>query len=147
MPRAPLSLTEVVIAYFFAVTGLAFIGVNLSLVVAANVIALSLPHIASQIEPPTSRIEQRRIDVARAVPPMPIAKVAALKEPAVSHVVLAAQLDLAEAGGATSEAEMSAARGAGRAKLRLRRLASQFATRPAADAFNRSFGVLPIASN
>lgn len=142
MPRAPLSLIEVVIAYFFAVTGLAFIGVNLSLVVTAKVIALSLPHIASQIEPPTSRIEQRRIDVARAVPPMPIAKVAALKEPSVSHVVLAAQLDLAEAGGTTSEA-----RGAGRAKLRLRRLASQFATRPAADAFNRSFGVLPIASN
>ncbi len=147
MPRAPLSLIEVVIAYFFAVTGLAFIGVNLSLVVAAKVIALTLPHIASQIEPPASRIEQRRIDMARAVPPMPIAKVAALKEPAVSYVVLAAQLDLAETGGATSEAEMSAARGAGRAKLRLRRLAAQFATRPAADAFNRSFGVLPIASN
>ena len=146
MPRAPLSLTEVVIAYFFAVTGLAFIGANLSLVVAAKVIVLTLPHIASQIEPPASRIEQRRIDMARAVPPMPIAKVAALKEPAVSHVVLAAQLDLAE-GGATSEGEMSAVRGAGRAKLRLRRLASQFATRPAADAFNRSFGVLPIASN
>ena len=142
MPRAPLSLIEVVIAYFFAVTGLAFIGVNLSLVVTAKVIALGLPHIASQIEPPTSRIEQRRIDMARAVPPMPIAKVAALKEPAVSYVVLAAQLDLAEKGGTTSEA-----RGPGRAKLRLRRLASQFATRPAADAFNRSFGVLPIASN
>ncbi len=82
MPRAPLSLTEVVIAYFFAVTGLAFIGGNLSLVVAAKVVALSLPHIASQIEPPTSRVEQRRVAAAQAIPPMPVAKLAALQMPA-----------------------------------------------------------------
>ena len=86
-----------VIAYFFAVTGLAFIGVNLSLVVAAKVIALSLPHIASQIEPPTSRVEQRRVAAAQAIPPMPVAKLAALQESAVPYDVLAAQLDSAEA--------------------------------------------------
>lgn len=147
MPRAPLSLCAGVIAYFLAMAGISFVAMQLSSVVAAKAIALSLPHLLDKSPPTPSRIEQRRIEMARAVPPMPVAKMAALKEPAVSYAVLAAQLDLAETGGSISEPETPAARGAGRSKSRLRRLASQFAPRPAADAFNRNFGVLPIASN
>ena len=147
MPKAPLSLCAGVIAYFLAMAGISLIGVQLSSVVAAKVIALSLPHLLDKSPPTPSRIEQRHIEVARAVPPMPVAKVVAMKEPAVSYVVLAAQLDLAEAGAPISEAEAPAVRSTGRSKYRLRRLASQFADRPAADAFNRNFGVLPVASN
>jgi hypothetical protein len=142
MPRAPLSLTEVVIAYFFAVTGLAFIGGNLSVVVAAKVVALSLPHLASQIEPPTSRVEQRRIATAQAIPPMPVAKLAALQASAVTYDVLAANLDSAEGEDFNARPAISPRK----------RLAVALRTRagtrvPAADAFNRSFGVIPIASN
>ena len=137
MPRAPLSLTEVVIAYFFAVTGLAFIGVNLSLVVAAKVVALSLPHIASQLPPPTSRVEQRRVAAAEAIPPMPVAKLAALQEPAVAYDVLAAQLDSAEDVRPATQTRRRLAM-----TLHMRR-----ANEPAAAAFNRSFGVIPVASN
>jgi hypothetical protein len=141
MPRAPLSLTEVVIAYFFAVTGLAFIGVNLSLVVATKVVALSLPYVASQIEPPTSRVDQRRIATAQAIPPMPVAKLAALQVPAVAYNVLAANLDSAEAEDLAAP-PATAARKRLAVAQRLRR-----AIEPASAAFNRSFGVIPVASN
>lgn len=147
MPRAPLSLSAGVIAYFLAMAGIGLVGVQLSSVVTAKAIALSLPHLLDKSPPRPSRIEQRRIEVAQAIPPMPVAKVAVLKEPAASYGVLAAQLDLAEAEGVIAEAETPTLRGGGRTKFRLRRLAAKFATRPAADAFNRNFGVLPIASN
>jgi len=142
MPRAPLSLTEVVIAYLFAVTGLAFIGANLSLVVAAKVVALTLPHIASQIEPPTSRVEHRRVATAQAIPPMPVAKLAALQMPAVPYDVLAANLDSAEAVNLDARPATGARK---RLAVAVRTRASTSV--PAADAFNRSFGVIPIASN
>ena len=142
MPRAPLTLTEVVIAYFFAVTGLAFIGVNLSVVVAAKVVALSLPHIASQMQPPTSRVEQRRVAAAQAIPPMPVAKVAALQASAVPYNVLAANLDSAEAVDLDARPAIAVRKRLAVA-LRMRARTSV----PAADAFNRSFGVIPVASN
>jgi hypothetical protein len=122
-------------------------GLKLSSVVTAKAIALGLPYVLDKNPRRPSRVEQRHIEVAQAVPPMPVAKVAALKETAVPYAVLAAQLDLAETEGLISEAAAPALSGGGRARFRLRRLASKSATRPAADAFNRNFGVLPIASN
>ena len=142
MPRAPLSLTELVIAYFFAVTGLAFFGVNLAAGVTAQFIALSLPHLAGHSPSPVSRVEQRRVAVAQAIPPMPVAKLAALQVPAVSSGVLAAQLDSADA---DDVGAWAASPGRRRLAVALRLRAS--ARVPAADAFNRSFGVIPIASN
>jgi hypothetical protein len=142
MPRAPLSLSEVVSAYFMAVTGLAFIAVNLAAGVTANAIAFGLPQLASRSPPPTSRVEQRRIAMAQAIPPLPVAKLAAMQVPVVSYSVLAAQLDSAEGDGFD-------ARPASAFRKRLA-LAARMRTRadvPAADAFNRSFGVIPIASN
>lgn len=147
MPRAPRSPSAAVIAYLLAMAGLSFVAVQLSLHVTAQVIALSLPHLADNSLPPRSRIEQRRIEVAQAIPPMPVAKLASSHEPAPLTGVLAAQLDVAETEGLMAEAETPALRGVGRTKSRLRRLASRSPTPPAADAFNRNFGVLPIASN
>jgi hypothetical protein len=144
MPRAPVSLCVGLLAYFLAMAGIGVLGVKLSSVVTAKAIALSLPYLLDKNPRKPSRIEQRRIDVAQAVPPMPVAKVVASAEPAVSYDVLAAQLDLAEADGLRAQA--GAAR-VSRAKLHLKSLASKFATPPAADAFNRNFGVIPVASN
>jgi hypothetical protein len=145
MPRAPVSLCVGVVAYFLAMAGISALGLKLSSVVTAKTIALSLPYVLDKNPRRPSRIEQRRIDVAQAVPPMPIAKVVALEEPAVSYDVLAAQLDLADT------EDINAGAGATlpvrRAKFRLKHLASKFATPPAVDAFNRNFGVIPIASN
>jgi hypothetical protein len=152
MPRVPVSLSGAVAVYFVAMAGLSLFALKISSVVTGEVIALGLPYLLDQDPPRPSRVEQRHIDVAQAVPPMPVAKVAALNEPAVASGVLAAQLDLAETDG--SEAKMAALddvtslRAVGSKKYRLRRLAYRSATRPAAaDAFNRSFGVIPIASN
>ena len=142
MPRAPLSLREVVIAYFLAVTGLTFIAVNLAAGVTAQVIAFSLPHLAGQSPSPPSRIEQRRVALAQAIPPMPVAKLAAMQLPAVTHSVLAAQLDSAEADDVGTWPEIT-----GRKRLALALRTRARARVPAADAFNRSFGVIPIASN
>jgi hypothetical protein len=141
MPREPRSLSEAVIAYFLAMAGLTFVAVQLLLVVAGNVAALSLPHLAGQSPPPVSRVEQRRIAMAQAIPPMPIVKVAARGAPAVPSYVLAAQLDSAEA----DDFDVRPAAGARNRlamALRMRRVVE-----PAAAAFNRSFGVIPVASN
>jgi hypothetical protein len=126
--------------------GISVVAWKLSSVVTAKTIALSLPYLLDKNPRKPSRVAQWRIDVAQAVPPMPVAKVVAFEKPAVSYAVLAAQLDLAEAGAGATSQKHSAER-VGRAKYRLKRLAAKFATPPAADAFNRSFGVIPIASN
>ena len=143
MPKVPTSLCGGVAAYLIAMAGIGALGVKLSSVVTANVIALSLPHLLDKNPRQTSRIEQRRIDLAQAVPPMPVAKMAALTQPPVAYDVLAAQLDLAEA----DVSGAGAAAPIGRRTRLYKRLASKFATPPAADAFNRSFGVIPVASN
>jgi hypothetical protein len=152
MPRVPISLSGAVVVYFVAMAGLSLFAIKLSSLVTAEVIARGLPYLLDQDPPRPSRVAQRHIDVAQAIPPMPVAKVAALQGPAVTSGVLAAQLDLAETD--ASEAKVAALddatsiRAGGSKKYRLRRLAYRSATRPAAaDAFNRSFGVLPIASN
>ena len=140
MPRAPISLCVGVVAYFLVTAGIGVLGVKLASVVTAKTIALSLPYVLDKNPRKPSRIEQRRIDLARAVPPLPVAKVAASAEPAVSYNVLATQLDLAEAG----DQKAAPVR---RARIRLKRFAWKLPSPPAADAFNRNFGVIPIASN
>jgi len=142
MPQEPRSLRAAVITYFLVMAGLVFIAVNLTAGVTAQVIALALPHLAGQSPPVASRVEQRRIAVAQAIPPMPVAKLAAMQMPAVSHSVLAAQLDSAEADDYGAWPATGARK---RLALALRLRAS--AREPAAAAFNRNFGVIPIASN
>ena len=152
MPRVPISLSGAVVVYFVAMAGLSLFAIKLSSLVTAEVIVRGLPYLLDQDPPRPSRVAQRHIDVAQAIPPMPVAKVAAVQGSAVASGVLAAQLDLAETD--VSEAKVAAVddatslRAGGSKKYRVRRLAYRAAPRPAAaDAFNRSFGVLPIASN
>ena len=152
MSRVPISLSGAVIVYFLAMAGLSLFALKLSSVVTAEVIALGLPYLLDQDPPRPSRVEQRHIEVAQAVPPMPVAKVAALQDPAVASGVLAAQLDVAEADGSEAKTaalkDAASPRAGGSKRYRPRRFAYRAATRPAAaDAFNRSFGVIPIASN
>jgi hypothetical protein len=100
MPRVRVSPSAEVIAYFLAMACLGALGLQLSATVTANVIGLTLPHLLDKSPRKPSRIEQRRIDAAQAVSPMPGAfgkRVVALEASAVPYVVLAAQLDLAEA--------------------------------------------------
>ena len=125
--------------------GISVLAWTLSSLVTAKTIVLSLPYLSDKSPRKPSRVEQRRIDVAQAVPPMPFAKVVAFEKPALSYAVLAAQLDLAEAG--ASPIPKHSAERVGRAKSRLKRLAAELVTPSAADVFNRSFGVFPIASN
>ena len=139
MPRAPLSLCAGVIAYFLAMAGLSLVAMQLSSVVTAKAIALSLPFMLDKDPRKPSRIEQRHIDVAQAIPPMPVAKVAALQESAVSYDVLAAQLD-------TAETEVLEPEPAPRVRKRLA-AKLRMPSPSAADAFNRSFGVIPVAAN
>ena len=146
MPRVPVSLSAGVVVYFLAMAGLSLVGLKLSSVVTAKAITLGLPYLLDKDPRRPSRIEQRHIDLAQAVPPMPIAKMVALKEPTAPGV-LAAQLDLAEAEVLIAEADTPALRGGGRVKYRFRRLVAKFAEPTAADVFNRNFGVLPVASN
>jgi hypothetical protein len=74
---------------------------------------------------------------------MPIAKGATPQRPAVPLGIFVAQLDSAEAGDAAST------RPAPRARKRLASTLRLYSGRsvPAADAFNRNFGVIPVASN
>ena len=142
MPRVPVGLSAGVVVYFLAMTGLSLVGLKLSSVVTAKAITLGLPYLLDKDPRRPSRIEQRHIDLAQAVPPMPVAKMVALKKPTAPDV-LAAQLDMAETAVVIAEADTPALRGSGRAKYRF-----MFIAEPsAADAFNRSFGVLPVASN
>ncbi len=152
MPRVPVSLSGAVVVYFVAMAGLSLFALKLSSVVAGKAIALGVPYLLDKDPRRPSRVEQRHIEVALAVPPMPVAKVAPLQQPGVASGVLAAQLDSAEAEGSRVEiaalGDATTLRRDGSRKVRARRLAYRSATRPAAaDAFNRSFGVLPIASN
>ena len=148
MPRAPVSLCVGVVVYFLAMAGISVLGLKLTSVVTAKSISLSLPYLLDKNPRKPSRVEQRRIDLAQAVPPMPVAKVIAIEKPSVSYDVLASQLDFAETEDLKAGAVATKSRaGVVRAKFRLKRLASKFATPSAADVFNRSFGVISIASN
>ena len=146
MLRVPVSLCAGVVVYFLAMAGLSLFALKLSSVVTAEAIVLGLPYLLDKNPPRPSRVEQRHIDVAQATPPMPVAKLTALTRPPVPSAVLAAQLDFAEADTHVLNSATSVREGGSR-RYRYRRLAVREATPPAADAFNRSFGVLPIASN
>ena len=76
----PVSLCVGVVAYFLWTAGIGVLGVKLASVVTEKTIDLSLPYLLDKNPRKPSRIEQRRIDLARAVPPLPVAKVAASAE-------------------------------------------------------------------
>lgn len=144
--RAPLSMSQAVAAYLAAMAGLAFVATQLLAFVTASVIALSLPHLAGDGAHPQSRVARWQMAEAQAIPPMPVAKLAVRQRPAVSNAALVAGLESAEGDDAILRKAVS------ERKQRLAlgmRLGPRLRARsePAAQAFNRSFGVIPVAAN
>lgn len=138
---SPPSLPQAVAAYLAAMAAFTYVGMQLLLFVTANVIALSLPHVVGRGAPPVSRVEQWHMAQVQAVPPMPVAKMAARLQPTESYSVLAAELDTAEADERSARPAAYRPRLATSLRLRSRSIET------AAAAFNRNFGVIPVASN
>lgn len=145
MLKAPLSQRQAVAAYLTAMAGLAFIAAQLSLFVTANAIALAAPHLMAQGTHKVSRVERWQMAEAQAIPPMPVAKLSVRQRPALSNAALVAGLESAEGEDVGLRRAVSGRKRLAleaRAELRMRARGE-----PAAQAFNRSFGVIPIAAN
>jgi hypothetical protein len=141
--------------YFLAITGTTLLIAKLSVVVFVYTIVLARPYLEGPRR--LSLIQQRRIDAALALPPSPVTNYVVPSEvPTVPTGAFAAQLDLAEkqnpaillfASGTDSEfkptSEPSSIAGRS-AKIRVARTHSSYVS--ANDIFNRSFGVLTVAS-
>jgi hypothetical protein len=143
------------IAYFLGMTGTILVVAKLSVVVFIYAIVLARPYLEGPRR--VSLIQQRRIDAALALPPSRVTNYVAPSEvPAVPTGAFAAQLDLAEKqnpvillfasttdseSNPTSEPSSIAGRSA---KVRVARTNSGYVS--ANDIFNRSFGVLTVAS-
>ena len=156
-----------VLIYLLAITGIGLLGTKLSSVVAEQVIVLALPHLDNGPSK-LSLIERRRIDTTLAIPPLPMrarARVITLEAPSMPAHVLAARLDLAEredlqtassfhvASSADGSLEPDSHPSSIAARVydyEIRRTvspSSRHASVSTRDIFNRSFGVLSVASN
>lgn len=143
---APRSTSQAVVAYLAAMAGLTFVAVQSLAFVTASIIALSLPHLHGSGARPISRVEHWQMAEARAIPPMPVAKLAARQRPEVSNAAFVAGLE-------SAEGEDAVLRKAVNGRKQRLALGTRFELRmrvrgePAAQAFNRSFGVIPVAAN
>ena len=168
MVQVPINQWAGIAIYLLAITGISLLGMKLSSVVAEQVIVLALPHLDNG-PPKLSLIDQRRIDATLAVPPLPEGarrRVTALEIPSMPAKILAARLDLAEredvvetassihVASATdgslepdSQPSSIAARVYDFQSSRTVRSGSRHAAVSTRDIFNRSFGVLSVASN
>ena len=173
MVQVPINQWAGIAVYLLAIAGISVLGTKLSSVVAEQTIVLALPYLDND-PPKLSLIEQRRIDAARAAQPLPEVartRVTALETPSVPANLLAARLDLAEAGDLIEPASAthvaSAADGsleptsqpsstiaarvyrngsADRPKFGNVHSSSRYAA-SARDVFNRSYGVISVAAN
>lgn len=167
MVRVPINEWAALLVYLSVITGISLLGTELSSLVADQAIGLTLPHLDNG-PPKQSLIERRRIDTTLAIPPLPMrarARVITLEAPSMPAHVLAARLDLAEREDletASSSQVTSSADGtlepdshpssvAARVyDYEIRRTVSPSSRHAAVstrDIFNRSFGVLSVASN
>ena len=167
MVEVPIHQCAGVLVYLLAITGISLLGVELSSLVADQAIGLALPHLDNG-PPKLSLIEQRRIDTTLAIPPLPMrarARVITLEAPSMSAGVLAARLDLAEredlettpsfriassADGPLKPDSHPSSIAARVYDYEIRRTVSPSSRHAAVstrDIFNRSFGVLSVASN
>ena len=165
--RVPINQWVGLLIYLFAITGISLLGMGLSSLVVDQAIGLALPHLDNG-PLKLSLIERRHIDTMLAIPPLPMrarARVITLEAPSMPARVLAARLDLAEREDletASSFRVASSADGplepdshpssiAARVydyEIRTTvRSGSRHASVSASDIFNRSFGVLSVASN
>jgi hypothetical protein len=165
MVKVPMHQCAGVLIYLLAITGISLLGTKLSSVVAEHVIVLALPHLDNGPSK-LSLIERRRIDTTLAIPPLPMrarARVITLEAPSMPAHVLAARLDLAEredletassfrvASSADGSLEPDSHPSSIAARVyetgRTVSPSSRHASVSARDIFNRSFGVLSVASN
>jgi ABC-type uncharacterized transport system permease subunit len=155
-----------IVVYLLIITGISLLGTKLSSVVAQQAIVLALPHLDNG-PPKLSLIEKRRIDAALAAQLLPEGarkRVIALETPAMPANLLAARLDLAEKEdlpptlvALVDEGALEPASQASSIAVRVSsyettkgqtvRSHSRHADISARDVFNRSFGVLSVASN
>jgi hypothetical protein len=177
MVQVPINQWAGIAVYLLAITVISVLGTKLSSAVAEQTIVLALPYLDNR-PPKLSLIEQRRIAATLAAQPRPggaRTRVTALETPSVPANLLAARLDLAEAGDLIEPASAthvaSAADGsleptsqpsstiaarvysyeltngsADRPKFQNVRSSSRYAA-SARDVFNRSFGVISVAAN
>jgi hypothetical protein len=167
MVRVPINQWAGLLVYLLAITGISLLGTELSSLVADRAIGLALPHLDNG-PPKLSLIERRRIDTTLSIPPLPMrasARVITLEAPSMPAHVLAARLDLAEredletassfriASSADGSLEPDshpssiAARVYDYETRRTVSPSSRHASVSTRDIFNRSFGVLSVASN
>jgi hypothetical protein len=168
MVRVPINQWAGLLVYLFAITGISLLGTGLSSFVADQAIGLALPHLDNG-PPKLSLIERRRIDTTLAIPPLPLrarARVITLEAPSMPARVLAARLDLAERVDLIESASSSQVASSADGSLEpdshpssiaarvydyeTRRTvspSSRHASVSTRDIFNRSFGVLSVASN
>ena len=168
MVRVPINQWAGFLVYLFAITGISLLCTGLSSLVADQAIGLALPHLDNG-PPKLSLVERRRIATTLAIPRLPggaRARVITLDAPSMPAHVLAARLDLAEredvvetassihVASATdgslepdSQPSSIAARVYDFQSSRTVRSGSRHAAVSTRDIFNRSFGVLSVASN
>jgi len=167
MVRVPINQWAGFLVYLFAITGISLLCTGLSSLVADQAIGLALPHLDNG-PPKLSLVERRRIATTLAIPPPEgaRARVITLEAPSMPAHVLAARLDLAEredvvetassihVASATdgslepdSQPSSIAARVYDFQSSRTVRSGSRHAAVSTRDIFNRSFGVLSVASN
>jgi len=146
------------VAYLLIIAGTIFLSTKLLPFVAVNSIELAQPYLDSS-PPKISLIEQRKIDSALAVPPshhQERAHVVTIEVPSAGPANVAAQLDLAEKEGSTTalpetNAVVAISESSSIAsvvtKSRVARSHSKHQLITASDIFNRSFGVITVATN
>ena len=173
MVSVPINQCATIALYLLAIIGMSLSVAKLSSVVAKQAIVVALQHLDNGPRK-LSLIERRRIDAARAAPPLPEGsrtRVTALERPSMPANILAARLDLAEkeeiepefthvASAAenlpetTSHSSSIAVRvysyemttgSPHRPQFRAVRSNSTYAV-SVRDVFNRSFGVLSVAA-
>jgi len=144
------------VVYFLGVIGVTLFAIQLSGLVLVHGIVFARPLLEGG-PPKLSLIQQRRIDAALALPPLPnptASHVVAREVPMVPAEILAAQLDVSEQEDSAimlpevaafelhSEPSSIAA-----AKLRVAHSHPRYTLLTAGDIFNRSFGVITTAAN
>ena len=151
-----------VLSYLLVVAGSMTLIVALFPVIAGEVGILARPYLDSG-PPKLSLVQQRRMDITLALPPLPDRRrmrVSPGESPPVSPAILASQLDLAERGDFEATYRIASYRVAALTpdsqpssiatavtKVRVAYRASKYAALTSRDIFNRSFGVITVSAS
>ncbi len=152
------------LVYLLAVSGVSFLALKLSALVASQALVVTQPYMDGG-SPKLSRVEQRRFEATIALPPLPKQEsgIAAGEIPALPASILATRLDLAEREDVTDPTHVTSSADAPEPSSQPSSLSVRVygyrTTKPrmpsdrrytavtARDIFNREFGVLSVAEN